>query len=320
VNGPSAREFRHDGLFYRSDDELVAAAAPFLRDGLAASETVVVVCAEPRASALVDALPGDGGDLLVLRPTELYRRTATTIAALQKLAERELANGRPGVRVMGEIDFGDDPEGKAEWSAYEAVINAAFAHVPMLWTVCAFNTRDLPEEVISAATQTHPHLLTATTRTPNPNYLEPAQFLRRSAAGGPGWLPPTPPDIDIPSLADVGQLRGGILGALEHTGLDIETRHHLVFAANEVATNAFDHGRPPVRVRLWCTPSRVICTVTDSGDGFDDRLAGYTRIGEARATAAAGLWTARQLVDHLDAARTGQGFTVRMILRSSGST
>ena len=46
-------------------------------------------------------------------------------------------------------------------------------------------------------------------------------------------------------------------------------------AVHEVASNGLRHGEPPVTVRVWLGPGRVVCTVTDRGHGFDDPFTGY---------------------------------------------
>jgi hypothetical protein len=91
------------------------------------------------------------------------------------MTERELDAGRTRVRVVGEVDVGEDVAARAEWGTYEAVVNAVFATDPTLWTVCLFNTRDLPGQVLTAARLTHPTMLTATARTPNPSFIEPVR-------------------------------------------------------------------------------------------------------------------------------------------------
>jgi anti-sigma regulatory factor (Ser/Thr protein kinase) len=76
-------------------------------------------------------------------------------------------------------------------------------------------------------------------------------------------------------------------------------------------TNAFRYGGPPVHVRVWTTPFRLLCTVTDCGAGADLLFAGYSR-GDVDEQTGAGLWLARQTCDRLDAYPTPGGFTVRL--------
>jgi len=75
------------------------------------------------------------------------------------------------------------------------------------------------------------------------------------------------------------------------------------------------HGEPPVTVRAWLAPGRVVCTVTDRGAGFDDPFAGYLRgTGEEIPEGQFGLWLARQLCHEVVMSRTPEGFTARLVM------
>ena len=109
--------------------------------------------------------------------------------------------------------------------------------------------------------------------------------------------------------------------ALDGSGEPGQLRSRFAAAVAEVLLNALRHGRPPVAVRLWVTPTRLECTVTDRGDGFDDPLAGYILPGNGFPPAGAGLWLVRQACDTLEAFRTGTGtgFAVRLATGLPGS-
>jgi anti-sigma regulatory factor (Ser/Thr protein kinase) len=132
----------------------------------------------------------------------------------------------------------------------------------------------------------------------------------------PDPLQATVPTFDSGELVDPAQLaslRTRLRTVLARTMGPARVRSDFVTAVSEVAANGLVHGRPPVRVRVWATPDRLLGTVTDQGDGFDDPLAGYvpTR-GKDPTGAGVGLWLARQLCDRVETARTPYGFTVRL--------
>ena len=304
--------FIHDALHYGEDAELAAALVPFLRAGLDAGERAVLVCADRNAALLTEAL---GSDARVDRMprAEVYRRSPTAIAAFQQLMERELAAGTTGVRLVGEVDFGDHPARWTEWSRFEAVCNHALGHFP-LWSVCMYDTRRLPAEVLSASELTHPNLRTATDRTANDRYLPPVDYLRRSAPAEPDPIEATTPVFAVRELTDLVELRADLLGALTRAGLPERSAHDFVFAVSEVTTNALRHGRPPVQIRLWSDADHSVCTVADAGPGFDDPLAGYVPAhGGDLSRGGMGLWLARQLCDQVTMAQTPVGFTVRLV-------
>jgi anti-sigma regulatory factor (Ser/Thr protein kinase) len=308
--------YLHDALFYSSDDELLAAAVPFLRAGLDLGELAMVICKPRNAALLADGLNGDPR-LRLLPHAEVYQaRTPAVILAYRRVMEREQAAGTSRIRLVGEVDFANQPTNWAEWSRYEAVCNVALAPY-RLWGRCLYDTRRLSSEVLAAAELTHPYVVTASSRASNPRYVDPADFLRRSTATGPDPLEATQPTLEIAELIDLALLRHDIRTALAGSSLPAEAADDLVLAISELVTNAVLHGRPPVRVRLWSTSNRQLCTITDQGPGFNDPFAGYLPAGgRYLAHGGRGLWLARQLCDQLDTYHTPEGFTVRLTLGS----
>jgi anti-sigma regulatory factor (Ser/Thr protein kinase) len=164
-------------------------------------------------------------------------------------------------------------------------------------------------------------LLTAEGRTPNRHYLDPVTVLRRSSSLRPASIEATNPAVHLAGLTDracLPDVRARLRASLAGPWWQEEIRRDFVAAVAEVTANAFRHGRPPVELRLWATPSRLLCTVTDRGTGFDDPLAGYLPPG-APGVPGAGLWLARQSCDRLDAYLHRGGFTVRLTTRLPAS-
>jgi anti-sigma regulatory factor (Ser/Thr protein kinase) len=265
---------------------------------------------ERTAALLRDALDGDP-PVRFASSAEVYRRPPQTALAFRELLQREVAAGTRRVRVIGETVFGEHPATWSKWTHYEAVINHALAPYPA-WGVCIFDTRRLPGEVLAAAELTHPYVRTATSRAANPRYVEPAEVLHRLPDAGPDPLEATQPALEVADLTDLWRLHQQLHDALAGAALTAETKGEFVFAVTEVATNALRHGRPPVRVRAWVTPGRLLCTVIDHGAGIDDPFAGYLPAHSNPARGGQGLWLARSLCDHITFHRTAEGFTVRL--------
>ena len=148
----------HHALFFESDDELVQVAVAFLQEGLAAGDAVVLACEARRNRLLADALGGDSR-VGFLERSSTYLRIPVAVATYRRMVERELATGASRVRLVGEVDFGQDAATSSEWIRYEAVCNVALAPYP-LWSVCAYDCSTLPEPILRAGHHTHPHLLT----------------------------------------------------------------------------------------------------------------------------------------------------------------
>jgi anti-sigma regulatory factor (Ser/Thr protein kinase) len=307
------RGFVHHALVYGSEDELLDTAVPFLRAGLDAGEAGLVVCSERNNELLSQAFDGDQR-IMWLSQTEIYRRPAGTIAAYRQSVEQLVAAGGSRVRHVGEVRFDGGPAEWAEWARYEAVLNRALAPYP-LSTVCPYDSRRLPAEVLADAELTHPNLLAPTSRTSSERYLDPLDFLRRSARPGPDPLEATEPTLELEDVADLRNLRELLHMSVTESAPTAQTAQEFVFAVHEVATNAVRHGRPPIRVRVWSTPDRTLCTVSDRGGGFDNPFAGYTPAREDPSEYGRGLWMARQLCDRVEFSGTAEGFIVRLSAR-----
>lgn len=314
--GVTARGFVHDALFFDSDDDLVAAAVPYLRAGLEAGQRALLVCRPQREQVLQTALydavgSADAARVDLLPAADVYRRPAAAVAAYQELMEQDSATGGRGIHAVSELDY-HAPGGWWEWMRAEAVVNHVLAPYP-LTCLCVHDTRQLPTEVLTAAHRSHPNLVTASTRTVNGAYEQPEDFLR-------AHVPPADPMESHPStFATTGIGPAGLtalrarLRSAARTGsvLGDQVIDEYVHAISEVATNAIVHGAGPVGLRLWVEPNRLLAAVTDGGRGFDDPLAGY-RPPTDGARATFGLWLARSLCDLLTTEVTATGFTVRL--------
>jgi anti-sigma regulatory factor (Ser/Thr protein kinase) len=313
--GPAGRRdgpgFIHDALLYDSPDELAAVAAAFLCDGLDAGDAAVVATG-PRTAALVTEAVDADPRVHVLGPSDVYRaRTPAAIAAFRRLAEQLAGCDDRRVRVVGEVDFGRTEREWREWQRYEAVINHALADRP-LWGVCLFNTQELPEPVVESAIRTHPQLVTAGARGSNPLFGEPARYLR-SLPVPPEPLEATPPRLVAEDVQDCIGLRHPVAAALATVDAPGDVVEDFLLAVGEVTANACRHGEVPVTLRLWTSPDRLVCTVTDRGPGWDDPFAGYGPAhGDDLSRGGMGLWMARQLCDHLDITCRDEGTTVRL--------
>jgi hypothetical protein len=84
----------------------------------------------------------------------------------------------------------------------------------------------------------------------------------------------------------------------------------VALAVNEIASNALLHGSPPATLRIWSTPGKMICEVTDVGGGITDPLAGQLT-PSVHGIGGRGIWLARMLCDAVEI-RNGTGCTVSL--------
>ena len=86
-----------------------------------------------------------------------------------------------------------------------------------------------------------------------------------------------------------------------------------VYGLSEAVTNAVQHGRPPVRVRLWAGRGHAAAAITDHGPGPTGRYAGLLPDQDpTRGQGGLGLWTILQLNSHVSFGHDEAGFTLRL--------
>ncbi|MDX6485651.1 MAG: hypothetical protein QOF43_804 [Gaiellaceae bacterium] len=170
---------RHEALVYSSTDELVAGAVPFLRQGLARGEHLLVALREEGRAVLRQALGGDAARIEFADAVAWYRSPEHAFEQYCRYVDDHLGRGAPRVRVVAEVVW---PESSATaaiagWKRYEAGISVAMASVPVSF-MCAYDTRELPEGIIMDARRTHPVLRTADGARPSAHYSRPGAFVR----------------------------------------------------------------------------------------------------------------------------------------------
>jgi anti-sigma regulatory factor (Ser/Thr protein kinase) len=304
----------HRALIVGSDAALVAGAETFVRDGLAAGEPVAVVCTPATAELLQPVLSEHAGVTWTDWSDVFGSGAAAAVTAVRRLAERHRGDDGGPVRVVLELQPGDDPDGWREWQRYEAVLDHEVGSEPVL-TLCVTDTRRVPRELVETARATHPVLRVAGRDEPNPHHRDPAAYLASLPVPSEP-LEDTEPLLHADSVRDLRGLRRALADRAADADLAPSSAPALedfLLAVDEMTTNALRHGRPPVSLRLWANGQRLVCTITDRGAGFEDPFIGY---GPAHGTdlslGGMGLWLARQLCDHVDISPDGDGVHVRL--------
>jgi anti-sigma regulatory factor (Ser/Thr protein kinase) len=86
-----------------------------------------------------------------------------------------------------------------------------------------------------------------------------------------------------------------------------------VVGVSEALANAIRHGRPPVELRAWAAPKRVLVVVQDQGSGPTDPYAGYLPRRGDQVDTGLGLWITHQVCSRVTLTHTHDGFTVRLV-------
>jgi anti-sigma regulatory factor (Ser/Thr protein kinase) len=295
-----------------SQDELLAAAVPFLDAGLSAGDLVVLTCPPQRAEVVRRELGDRAADVQTdPRVSLLDTRAPDAFVRIRSLLARAERNGSGRVRVLGETQFGPAPRDWREGQRFESVINVLLAAAP-IDSMCVYDRQVLPPELVESGLATHPALVRDGVRQPNPSFQEPSSFLAQLPLPREP-LEDGPPVFAVDDAAALAPLRHQLGAVLATLVPDRDRGEDLHLAVSEIAANAFRHGAPPVSARVWADDERVVCTITDRGTGYDDLLAGFQPAhGADLSRGGMGLWLARKLWDHVDLLPGSAGLTVRL--------
>jgi anti-sigma regulatory factor (Ser/Thr protein kinase) len=300
----------HGAAFYDSDEAFLQVTVPFLQDGLQANEPVVAAFG-PRHLGLLRAVFGADSGVRFLDGDAQYRNPAQTIRRYRELLGEYVKDGAVQIRAAGNVPHPGVGAPWEWWARYEAAINHAYDDFP-LWSMCLYDTRTAPPTVVEQVRRAHPVLSTSAGHLPNAEYDARSAFLR----GGPAeWRDPAGPAVELVD-PEPAQARAAVRHAAAAspmlTRTDLENR---ILAVSEVVTNAILYSRPPVHLRIWAGPDRVVVAVTDPGDGPDDPFIGLMPINrpDPGGLGGLGLWLAHHGCAQVSLGRGADGFTVRLV-------
>ncbi len=297
----------HHALFYRDDDDYVEGVAAFAAPGVEAGEPVAVAVPPERWQMLRRRLGNRADSIQMLDMFELGRNPARIIPAVHELLAR---HGGRRLHYVGEPVWpGRAPEEIREVSRHEALINLAWPGAAIR-VLCLYDASNLEPEVLREAEMTHPWVI----------HGEGEGSLSRAYAGPAipraADLPlPAPPQTAIRcafGLEDLSAVRSIAGRHGTKSGLSQERTADLVLAVNEVATNAIKHAQARGLMRLWATPTQVVCQLEDPGH-IADPLAGR-HMPTLSADGGLGLWMVNQLCDLVEARTGALGTVIRLTM------
>jgi anti-sigma regulatory factor (Ser/Thr protein kinase) len=297
--------FRHSAFAFHSDDQYIGRVVEFLLTGLEAGEGAVVASTRDRQALLRGALGSTQQKIAFLDIATVSDHPAQAVAT-QYAAMWEQLQRFPAVRMLVELDGEPPGDEGSEWVWYELALAKALAELPV-FALYAYDARRASGPLLEAALRIHPELLGGDP--PAGAHGNPIEALRE--------LTPAPqplPDLRTVACGDEPEaLREHLAAGLAEMGIEAPSALKALIAANELIVNACRHGLPPVELRLGLHGGRVVCEVVDSGNGFEDPLAGFDPPGEPGG-AAPGLWVVRQQAWRFETFHSRDGFTVRLWL------
>jgi anti-sigma regulatory factor (Ser/Thr protein kinase) len=298
----------HEAGFYNSDAEFLALIHPFVTEGLAAGEPVIIGYDE-RKCDLLRATLRCPEQVAFIGDTSLYASPARAIEAYRQQFERHVAAGAEQIRIAGDVPHEGNGGRFAGWDRYESAVNAVWQAYPV-WSRCLYDATTAHDDVRDVVVRTHRRLVTPDgAATASPHYQDVAEFV---------GLPPTadPLEATTPSVrlgdASLKRTRRRVAEAARGC-LDTAAFDELVFALSEAVINAQSYGHSPVAVRVWTAPHRVVVHVHDTGPGPPDPLTGLVPVPEGASGAGLGLWLSHQLREvEVSLITDAEGFTVRL--------
>jgi anti-sigma regulatory factor (Ser/Thr protein kinase) len=307
--GPTG--YRHEAFFYAGIDGFVEGIVPFIRDGVAAGEPVLVVVSSEKIRRLREALGDDAEQVLFAEMEYVGANPARIIPAWREFIAEHGGPGR-SVRGVGEPIHPDrSADELAECHRHEALLNLAFADTPGFWLLCPYDTTGLPEEVLHEATRTHPYVADGD------EHRESDLYLGEDAIAAPFGDPlPRPPGAFNAFAFDAETLsviRRFVADHAAEAGLPEDRIADLVVAMSEIATNSVRYGGGTGVLRTWTEGDTFICEVRDRG-GVVDPLAGRVQPSPTQIDGR-GLWLANQLCDLVQVRAFATGGAVRVHVR-----
>lgn len=264
---PTDTTLIHQALPYNNADQFLAAAVPFLSNGVEAGDLVMCASGAANLALLCDTLPADtAAEVDFVGSQHWYRSPAQALSQAYRLIDHHAAPGRR-VRFLGEpLAHRSGPDGLTEaataaWMRYEARVNVMLAGQPA-WLICPYDITRLGPQILHGITHAHPMVAT-------PNRVWPGAYDEHD------WFHSTPrDDFDEPpdvlytqavTVRTLGPTRNIIRAHARNSGLDQQAADLFVVAASEAMTNAIQHAGGMGVVRLWQEYDHMVCEVADYG-------------------------------------------------------
>lgn len=308
----SCPSLAHQALLYGSEEEFLAGALPFIRDGLECGDPIRIVTTERITTWLRVALGADAGHVAFCESSQCYRHPVRALAIAYRSVQAASSDGQRWRMIREPLWTARTAVEKKEWARHESLVNAALASANAA-LVCAYDTRVVDPVVVAQVARTHPELIVHGGPRPSPSYIDPAVFNAECDRSPLPELPPPTLWLRFRRLDQLATLRAFVASHAIQAGAAAQSVAQFVQAVDEVVTNAIEHGGGSGVLQIWAGPHTMVCQVSDTGAGLQDPLAGHLPPVPSRA-GGCGLWLARQFSDLVELHSDPAGTTVRLHL------
>ncbi|WP_447002648.1 anti-sigma factor RsbA family regulatory protein [Saccharothrix isguenensis] len=304
----AAPGFAHAALLYGNEDEFLAGTVPFIREGLARDESILVVVDEGKIDLLRAALGPRADRVDFADMAVVGRNPARIIPRWQRFLDDCRSAGRSARGIGEPLWPGRGPAEVVECQTHEALLNVAFADGPPWPLLCPYDVAGLDARVVAEARRSHPTVITDGVREDSADYRDGAAPLDHP-------LPPPPPAAAVvrfgPDPGSLSSTRSFVRRHAVELGGDGGTVDRLVLAVNELVTNSTVHGAGGGVLRLWRDGDTLLCEVRDGGRFVAHPLIGR-RLPAPDVPGGRGLWLVNQLCDLLELRVASSGTTLRV--------
>jgi hypothetical protein len=297
--------YRHEAFFWRNSAQFLAGTVPFIVEGLAADEPVMVAVVDSQTQLIREALGPDADRVHFVDMAELGRNPAKIIPAWREFLDAESSVGRP-VRGIGEpIWPGRRPEEILESQFHEALLNIAVEPDTPFWLLCPYDAERLPPSVIEEAHRSHPAIRDADGYRGSITYAGRTHIDTIFASDLP----------ELSGTADEMTFSEGLRGVplfvavrAHAAGVPADEAAALAVAVQNLAMSSLQRGATQGTIRVRNEEHAVICEIQDE-IRVDDPLAGRKAVPREQRN---GLWSANQVCDLVQFRSTTAGTTVRI--------
>ena len=309
---PDARQsagiFSHEALFYAGDSDFVVRTTPFIREGVAAGEPVLVVVGAAKIERLRAELGSDASAVRFADMADVGSNPARIIPAWKEFVSEFAAGGYPARGIGEPIWAARSPDELVECERHEALLNVAFSEGVPWRLLCPYDVTTLDPAVLEEAGRNHRFVRA------NQWFSESALYRDVPEAAKPFDKPLREPDVPVHHLAfDVSNLeavRAFVAAAALDSRMTGQRTDDIVLAVNEIATNSIRHGGGNGVLRSWRASGKLIFEIRDDGR-IEQPLAGRERPVPDQ-EGGYGLWLANQLCDLVQIRTFGDGSVVRL--------
>jgi anti-sigma regulatory factor (Ser/Thr protein kinase) len=310
--------FRHEALLYAGEVDFLAGTLPFIREGVAADEPILVVVSAAKIGLLRSALGRHADRVAFADMAGVGANPARIIPAWRDFVVGHDVTRRRARGIGEPIWAGRRASELIECQRHETLLNLAFAGVPAWWLLCPYDTTALDREVLEEAERSHPFVTEGGAARASVGY----RGLEHATAPFAVPLPepvgdPVPEQLSFAS-GSLTQLRALVFRHAAAAGLEPARAADLVLAADEVATNSLRHGGGQGTLRIWRDDDALVCEVHDAGR-IENPLAGRERPPLDR-DGGRGLWLVNQLCDLVQLRSFPSGAVVRLYMWRSGAS